>query len=163
MSLHYRFWQTHLFFSLVYGTKCTHLPLVPLICVSELGYHWLRYWFGACSAPSHYLSQHWIIVQYTIRDKLLWNLNKKTKLFIHKSAPENTACEMAAILSTGDDLIYLFKIQPVVGQLDKAQWGMALHPWCESLFIALYKWIDALSRPFIMLAIVRRFSAWRKR
>ena len=33
----------------------THLPLVPHICVSELGQHWFRSWLVAYSAPSHYL------------------------------------------------------------------------------------------------------------
>ena len=38
---------------------------------------------------------------WTIRSQLQWNLNKNTKLFIHKNAFENV-CEMAAILSRGE-------------------------------------------------------------
>ena len=34
----------------------THLPLVPHMCVSESDQYWFRSWFGAYSAPSHYLN-----------------------------------------------------------------------------------------------------------
>ena len=39
-----------------------HLPLVPHICVSELGQRWFRYWLVAYSALSHYLNQFWVVV-----------------------------------------------------------------------------------------------------
>ena len=26
-----------------------------------MGHHWFRYWLVACSAPSHYLKQYWIL------------------------------------------------------------------------------------------------------
>ena len=77
----------------------THLPLVPHMCVSELGQHWFRQWFVAYSAPSHYLNQCWVIVNWTVRNKLQWNFNQNIKLFIHENASENIVCEMAAILS----------------------------------------------------------------
>ena len=48
---------------------------------------------------SHYLNQCWLIVNWTLRNKLQWNLNRNTKLFTHKNASENDVCEMAAILS----------------------------------------------------------------
>ena len=34
----------------------THLPQVLYICVNELGQHWLRWSYAACSAPSHYMN-----------------------------------------------------------------------------------------------------------
>ena len=34
-------------------------------------------------------------------NKLQWNLNENSKLFIHENAFENSICEMAAILSRG--------------------------------------------------------------
>ena len=49
----------------------SYLPLVPHICVSELGHHWFRYWLVAYSAPSHYLNQCWRIVHWTPGDKFL--------------------------------------------------------------------------------------------
>ena len=82
----------------------TPLPLVPQKCVSESGQHWFRWWCVAYSAPSHYLSQCWLIVNWTLRNKLQWNFNQNTKIFIHENAPENIVCEMVAIFSGGYEL-----------------------------------------------------------
>ena len=80
----------------------THLPLVPHICISELCQHWFRLWLVAYSAPNHYLNQCWVIVNWTLRNKLQWNFNyQNTKFFIHKNASENIICKTAAILSRG--------------------------------------------------------------
>ena len=38
---------------------------------------------------------------WTLRNKLQWNFNQNTKLFIHENASENIVCKMAAILSRG--------------------------------------------------------------
>ena len=78
-----------------------HLPLVPHICICELGQHWFRWWLVACSAPSHYLNQCWLIVNWTLRHNFQWNVNQNTKLIIHENAFENIVCEMTAILSRG--------------------------------------------------------------
>ena len=40
-------------------------------------------------------------VNWTLKNKLQWNFNQYTKLFIHEKASENIVCEMAAILSRG--------------------------------------------------------------
>ena len=79
----------------------THLPLVLHIGISEAGQHCFRYWLVAYSAPSHYLNKCWVIVNWTLRNKLQWNLNQNTKLFIHQNASSNIVCEMAAILFRG--------------------------------------------------------------
>ena len=68
---------------------------------TEWGQHWFRYWLVAYLAPSHYLNQCWVLVNWTLRNKLQRNFNQNTKLFIHKSASENIVCEMVAILSRG--------------------------------------------------------------
>ena len=73
--------------------------LVLHIYVSESGHHWLRKWLVAYSAPSHYLNQWWVIVNWTLRNKLQWNFNQNIKLFIYENASENIVYEMAAILS----------------------------------------------------------------
>ena len=52
-------------------------------------------------APSHYLNQCWVIVSWTLRNKLQWNFNRNTKLFIYENVSENIICEMAAIFSRG--------------------------------------------------------------
>ena len=64
---------------------------------SALGFIWLVAW----SAPSHCLKQCWNIVNWTLRNKLQWNFNQNTKLFIHENASENILCKKAAILSRG--------------------------------------------------------------
>ena len=51
--------------------------------------------------PSHYLDQCWVIFNWTFKNKLQWNFNQNTRLFIHKNASENTVCEMTSILSRG--------------------------------------------------------------
>ena len=38
----------------------------------------------AWSAPSHYLNQCWNIVNWTIRNKLQWNINQNSNIFIKK-------------------------------------------------------------------------------
>ena len=55
----------------------------------------------ACSAPSHYLNQCCIIINWTLGNKPQWNSNWNTKCFIHDNSFENVFCEMAAILSRG--------------------------------------------------------------
>ena len=47
------------------------------------------------------LDQCWVIVILILRNKLQWNFNQNTELFIHQYASENTVREMAAILSRG--------------------------------------------------------------
>ena len=44
----------------------------------------LRLWLGTCSVPSHYLNQYWLIVNWTPRNKLQWNLNKNTNVFLSR-------------------------------------------------------------------------------
>ena len=50
-------------------------------------------------APSHYLNQCWNIINWTLRNKLQWNFNRNSNIFIHENALENVVCEMASILS----------------------------------------------------------------
>ena len=78
--------------------ELTHL-LVPHICVGGYGQHWFRQWLVAYSVPSHYLNQCWVIINWTLRNKLQLNFDQNKKLFIHENASENIICEMAAMLS----------------------------------------------------------------
>ena len=58
----------------------THFPitpsLVPFICVSELGQHWVGKWLVAYSAPSHHLNQCRVIVNWTVSNELQRNVNR---------------------------------------------------------------------------------------
>ena len=67
----------------------------------QSGQHWFRLWLVAYLAPSHNPNQCWVIVSWTFRNKLQWNFDQNTKLFIHQNASENIVCEMAVILSRG--------------------------------------------------------------
>ena len=44
---------------------------VTYLCFSKLGHHWFTEWLGTFLAPSHYLSQCWHIVNWTV-----WNWNQ---------------------------------------------------------------------------------------
>ena len=87
-----------------------HYGLVMPYGKIDLGQHWFRWWLVAYSAPSHYINQCWVIVNCTLRNKLQWNFNKNTELFIHKNASQNTVCKMAAILSRGRWVKFLSEI-----------------------------------------------------
>ena len=50
-------------------------------------------------APSHYLNECWSIVNWTLGNKLHWNLNRNFYIFIQENAFENVLWKMAAILS----------------------------------------------------------------
>ena len=89
------YWQPYL----PIHTALTHLPLVPHICVSESGQHWFRWWPVVYSAQSHYLNQCCVLVNWTLGNKVQWNLNPNSHIFIQENAFENIVCEMAAILS----------------------------------------------------------------
>ena len=59
----------------------SHRGRVPCICAIELGHPWFRIGLAACLAPSHYLDQFWIIVNWTHGNKLKWNSNQRTTIF----------------------------------------------------------------------------------
>ena len=48
---------------------------------------------------SHYLDQCWNIYNSTLRDRLRWNCNRNSYIFIQENAFETVFCEMATILS----------------------------------------------------------------
>ena len=76
----------------------THWGRVMHICVGNLTIigsdNGLR-----LPTPSHYQNQCWIIVNWTLRNKLQWNLNRNSNIFIQENAFESVVCETAAILS----------------------------------------------------------------
>ena len=74
---------------------------MPHLCVSGWGQHWFRWWLVAYTAPSHYLNQCCVIVNWILSNTLQWKFHQNTKPFIHKNAPEHIVCKMAAILFRG--------------------------------------------------------------
>ena len=79
----------------------THWGRVTHICVGDktiiiMDYYWL--WLVAWLMPSHHLNQWWDIVNWTLRNKLQWNFNRNSYIFI-KNAFESVVCKISAILS----------------------------------------------------------------
>ena len=64
------------------------------ISVTNLGHHWFRSWLLAWQAPSHDLNQYWNIVNWTICNKLQWNLYRNLHVFIQENAFENVIWEI---------------------------------------------------------------------
>ena len=67
---------------------------------------YMRQWTGsalvqimACRlfSAKPYLSQCWLIVNWTLRDKFHWNFSRNSNIFIQENAFKNGVCEMASI------------------------------------------------------------------
>ena len=73
--------------------------------------------FNSLTAPSHYLNHCWNIVNWTLRKKLQWNLNRNWNIFIQEKALENVVWKMTAILSRPQCLK-----DPLYFNIDKDHW-----------------------------------------
>ena len=62
-------------------------------------HHWFRQWLVVWSVPKHYPNQCWSIVNRTLGNKLRWNLNQNSYIFIQQNAFENVVWKMVANLS----------------------------------------------------------------
>ena len=51
--------------------------------------NWLVTWL----APSHYLNQCWIVVNWTLRNKFQWNLNQNSNIFIQENVFEMSSAK----------------------------------------------------------------------
>ena len=49
---------------------------------------------------SHYLNQCWNIVNWTLSNKLQWNFNRNSNIFIQENALENVVCKKTSILTS---------------------------------------------------------------
>ena len=110
---------------------------------------WIRSALGqtvACSTPSHYLNQCWVIINWTLRKKLQWNFNQNANPFIHENAYENIVCEKAAILSKGDEL------RAVAPRTRRSYC-----PACRTYLIATRFWVVVIC-PIIKCLTVLEFS-----
>ena len=77
----------------------THWGQAMHLYVSKLGHHCFREWLVTCLVPSHHLKQCWNIVNWNPRNKLQWNPNRNSYIFIQENAFENGIYEMAFTLS----------------------------------------------------------------
>ena len=69
------------------------------IYASIINHHCFRQWLVAWPAPSQNLKQSWITVNWSLRNKPQWNLNRNSYIFIQENAFENVSGKIAAILS----------------------------------------------------------------
>ena len=81
-----------------------HLPLVPHICVGELGQYWFMKWLVACSAPSHFLNQCCLIVKWTLTNKFQWNFIKTQKFSFVKMHLKMSSAKWRPFCPGEDDL-----------------------------------------------------------
>ena len=74
--------------------------IMLFVASKSLIYSYIRLILGhSWTAPIHYLNQCWNIVNWTLRNKLHWNFNRNSNIFIQENALEDVVCEMASILS----------------------------------------------------------------
>ena len=67
--------------------RLTHWQRGMHICLSELDHHWFI-WLVAWPVASHYLNQCWVTANWTLRNKLQWNLNRNLRIYIQENALE---------------------------------------------------------------------------
>ena len=70
--------------------------------ILNLDYPWFRLVqiIARCrSAPSHYLNQCWNVVNWAPSNRLQWNFNRNSYIFISENQFENVVCKMATILA----------------------------------------------------------------
>ena len=84
-------------------------PWKVLVNSSAPSAAYMHRWTGSAlvqlKAPSHYLNQFWVIVNWNLRNKFQWNFNQNTKFLIYQNSSEYICCEMVTILSRGSELI----------------------------------------------------------
>ena len=80
--------------------ELTHFRLVSHICVSEWGYPVAL----LHSAASHYLNQCWVIVNWTLRNKVQINFNQNTKLSFTKMHLKISSVKWRPFCPGGDEL-----------------------------------------------------------
>ena len=77
---------------------------VTSICINKLNHHWFRWWLGAEQAPSHYLNQCWLIVNWPLRNTFQSNINQNKAIqnitsLIQEKEFEKVLCKMMTIWS----------------------------------------------------------------
>ena len=105
------------------------MPSDAYICIINIDQHLFREWLGAWLAPSHSLNQCCIIVNWTLRNRLLSNCIWNSSIFIQENAFENVVWKMSAILSGPQ------YVKPV-SLVDTPQKGQWFRPLTMSLLTA---------------------------
>ena len=124
-----RFWMRKIWHDLIF-MGLTHWGRLTHLCVSELTI------IGSDNglSPSHYLKQCWIIVNWTLRNKLHWNFKWNSNIFIQENSLEHVVCEIASILSRpqcvnyGVSIVSTFE-KVMTNYQCKLQWLICLYVW----------------------------------
>ena len=122
------------------------------ICVSKQTSIGSDRWLVAWPEPSHYLNQCWNIVDWTLRNKLQWNLNRNSYTFIQENAFEDVVWKMAAIL-------------PWPQCVKRKVWGVFLFVQCITNILPLLFFstlvVDVLHACYCELQYTIFSRAWR--
>ena len=84
--VNYSLWQAE--WSLSHN-ELTHWGRVMHICIGKI----------TITGSDNYLNQCLSIVNWTLGNKLQWNVNRNSNIFVQENAFENVVCEMTSILS----------------------------------------------------------------
>ena len=77
----------------------THWGQVMHICIGNLTIIISDNGLSSCWRQNHCLNQSWHIVNWTLRNKLQWNLNLNSYIFFQENGFQSVVWKMAAILS----------------------------------------------------------------
>ena len=104
-------------------------------------------WLVACSVPSHYLDQCWLIVNWTLRNKLHRNSNKSTqlsfmkmslKMLFAKWCPRGRWVNLRWVL-VYDLSVSKIKLNPINWSINQSI-NLSIHPSILNLFKLLTHW-----------------------
>ena len=123
----------------------------------------------ACSAPSHYLNQCSLIVNWTPRNKLQWNLNQNPIIFIQENAFENVVCQNGGHFVQGGDELIFYCCLPliVVFFIHHSEWWPDICRYflplcCQILWCQCHYWsLELASHPWF-IAVQGPISLWCK-
>ena len=117
-------------------------------------HHWFRWWLVTWTAPSHYLNHCWNIVNWTLGNKLQWNFNLNSNIFIQEIhlKIENVVCEMASICLGLNELRLVapdisHQYPGLVQQSIDHSWHYNYVTYCHSsvlmsaMYLARHKWV----------------------
>ena len=108
-----------------------------------------------------YINQCWVIVKWTLGNKLQWNLNQNTKFFIHENASEYIVCKMATILSRGR-WVNRSPAHGVIYGINRSHphtqyWQI---PSPTGIFYKLFAWIDQACPVHSDKQFIENASSW---
>ena len=92
------YWRIYLFADLPIVDLLIHWGRVSYICVSKPTIICSDNGMSHGRRQAIYLNQRWNIVNWTLKNKLQWNLNRNSNIFIQENACESVVRKMPAIL-----------------------------------------------------------------